>query len=514
MRKEGLKKDGSKNGILDEFETDSIANESGDAANLNGDAVDVDPLDGADPTNNMETMSKKSKKIKDNIIEVAAPPSDEEVDADDNEDDYEVEDIVAHKVEKKKKLYLVKWKNYGSESNTWEPESGLSCPEIIQKYNDAHAEEPMPKKEKKEKKKKADTSPVVKKSKRVVAEAKTKPSDTGADYEVEDIVDHKTEKGKTIFLIRWKGWAPESDTWEAEATLSCPAIVTKYKKSHMAESPDKAKKKSTKAPKSPAKKTPQKDKDYEVQLIVDQKTEKGKKLYLVRWKGWTPDTDSWEPEASLNCPDLIKKFKDQQEKKRPAAPKRGSSKKTNYTEVEEDEEVYQPLSKKPKVASKSNATKAENYEVEDIVDHKNEKGKKLYLVKWKGWASSSNTWEPESSLSCPDIVKKYLAKQTKASEPKKATKKPTKAAPKKDVPKKSKKPAKKAVVEETDWEVDEIMDVKYNDDGTKDFLIRWKNCTASSDTWEPEDNLDCPALINKFMHKDEGSIPKKKPRKV
>jgi hypothetical protein len=40
----------------------------------------------------------------------------------------------------------------------------------------------------------------------------------------------------------------------------------------------------------------------------------------------------------------------------------------------------------------------EEYEVEAIVTHKYDRGKIRYLVKWEGYPSSENTWEPESHL--------------------------------------------------------------------------------------------------------------------
>ena len=31
----------------------------------------------------------------------------------------------------------------------------------------------------------------------------------------------------------------------------------------------------------------------------------------------------------------------------------------------------------------------------------------LYLVKWKGWASKHNTWEPKENLNCPELIEAY-----------------------------------------------------------------------------------------------------------
>lgn len=46
------------------------------------------------------------------------------------------------------------------------------------------------------------------------------------------------------------------------------------------------------------------------------------------------------------------------------------------------------------------------YEVENIVGHEKNK----YLVKWKGYANSENTWECEHNLNCPQILNKYKKK--------------------------------------------------------------------------------------------------------
>lgn len=57
--------------------------------------------------------------------------------------------------------------------------------------------------------------------------------------------------------------------------------------------------------------------------------------------------------------------------------------------------------------------------------------------------------------------------------------------------------------ENADWEVEKIIDVQYHRDNTRDFLIRWKGYSSKSDSWEPEKNLDCKDLIEKFTAKLE-----------
>ena len=50
------------------------------------------------------------------------------------ETDYEVERILDHRLFKSSRQYLVKWKDYGTEFNSWEPETNINAPELVQLY--------------------------------------------------------------------------------------------------------------------------------------------------------------------------------------------------------------------------------------------------------------------------------------------------------------------------------------------------------------------------------------------
>jgi hypothetical protein len=66
------------------------------------------------------------------------------------------------------------------------------------------------------------------------------------------------------------------------------------------------------------------------------------------------------------------------------------------------------------------------YEVEAIVDERvDEKGKKYFLIKWKGYDSADNSWVLASKLSqCEDIIAKWEARaRLYRSQPKQATQK-------------------------------------------------------------------------------------------
>ncbi|XP_034257060.1 chromobox protein homolog 5-like [Thrips palmi] len=64
------------------------------------------------------------------------------------------------------------------------------------------------------------------------------------------------------------------------------------------------------------------EEDLEVEEILDcKKDATGQVLYLLKWKGFTEEHNSWEPEANLGCPELLEAFKAKRAKKE--APTRG-----------------------------------------------------------------------------------------------------------------------------------------------------------------------------------------------
>lgn len=60
--------------------------------------------------------------------------------------------------------------------------------------------------------------------------------------------------------------------------------------------------------------------------------------------------------------------------------------------------------------------------------------------------------------------------------------------------------------ETKEFEVEKIVEVHFQKkENKREFLIRWKGFSAAEDTWEPEENLNCPELIAKFMDKVESA---------
>ena len=81
----------------------------------------------------------------------------------------------------------------------------------------------------------------------------------------------------------------------------------------------------------------------------------------------------------------------------------------------ETEAYGQPFTRPPPVIEGE-----EEYEVEAILDtRRHGRGQKLqYLVHWKGYPNSNNSWVNHSDLNAPELLKEYYSTSTAAGRPK------------------------------------------------------------------------------------------------
>lgn len=160
----------------------------------------------------MATDEKKEKKPEE--VAAPAPPEEEE-----EEEEYVVEKVLNRRVVKGRVEYLLKWKGFSNEDNTWEPEDNLDCPDLIAEFLQSQktAQEGKRKGEEgddgKSKKKKDDTE-------------KLRGFARGLDPE--RIIGATDSTGELMFLMKWKN-SDEADLVPAkEANVKCPQVVISF----------------------------------------------------------------------------------------------------------------------------------------------------------------------------------------------------------------------------------------------------------------------------------------------
>jgi len=149
-------------------------------------------------------------------------------DEEEEEEEYSVEKILDKRIKNGKVEYYLKWKGYGDEDNTWEPESHLECPEMISEFEEKRKKEDAKKKEEQRKRKSvAGDDPAKKKTKKAVEED-SRPRGFDRGLEAERIIGATDSSGELMFLMKWRG-TDEADLVPArQANVRCPQVVIKF----------------------------------------------------------------------------------------------------------------------------------------------------------------------------------------------------------------------------------------------------------------------------------------------
>jgi len=121
---------------------------------------------------------------------------------------------------------------------------------------------------------------------------------------------------------------------------------------------------------------------WEVEAIKGIKDKNHEKYYLVKWKGFTKL--NWEPAANVkDCDNLIDAYVDATKKK------------------EEAQAKWKRLAEKGK------------FEPDRILDTKMVKGKRQFLIRWKGHGAENDKWELENDLNNRLMIEKFMLNHEK-----------------------------------------------------------------------------------------------------
>ncbi|KAK7092732.1 chromobox protein homolog 1-like [Littorina saxatilis] len=145
----------------------------------------------------------------------------------------------------------------------------------------------------------------------------------------------------------------------------------------------------------------------------------------------------------------------------------------------------------------------EEYTVEKVVDSRTRNGKKEYLLKWKGYPDSENTWEPSENLDCPDLIAEFEDKKKKREAEKK--RKSTNGMEDAQQTKRKKKVADAKSTEDDNkprgfdrgLQPERIIGAT-DSSGELMFLMKWKDSDEADLVPARQANVKCPQIVIAF----------------
>lgn len=90
------------------------------------------------------SMKVRTKVFHISLLEPApeAAPLEEEIEAEADEEEFDVDEILDSQLRNGELHYLIRWLDYGPESDSWEPVDNLSCPEKIEEFHRKNPDRP------------------------------------------------------------------------------------------------------------------------------------------------------------------------------------------------------------------------------------------------------------------------------------------------------------------------------------------------------------------------------------
>jgi chromobox protein 1 len=141
------------------------------------------------------------------------------------------------------------------------------------------------------------------------------------------------------------------------------------------------------------------EEEFSVEKVLDRRVKNGKVEYFLKWKGYTNEDNTWEPEENLDCPDLISEFEENRKKKEQG--KKEEKKRKSTASTGEDKK---PAKKKQSDEDKKPQGFDRGFEPERIIGATDSSGRLMFLMKWKGTDEADLVPAKTANVRCPQIV--------------------------------------------------------------------------------------------------------------
>ncbi|KAJ8365079.1 hypothetical protein SKAU_G00139100 [Synaphobranchus kaupii] len=141
------------------------------------------------------------------------------------------------------------------------------------------------------------------------------------------------------------------------------------------------------------------EEEYVVEKVLDRRVMKGKVEYLLKWKGFSDEDNTWEPEDNLDCPDLIAEFLQSQKTAHETGGKRKAESDTEGAVAGEESRP-----KKRKDEPEKLRGFARGLDPERIIGATDSSGELMFLMKWKNSDEADLVPAKEANVKCPQVV--------------------------------------------------------------------------------------------------------------
>ncbi|KAJ8877647.1 hypothetical protein PR048_022102 [Dryococelus australis] len=149
------------------------------------------------------------------------------------------------------------------------------------------------------------------------------------------------------------------------------------------------------------------EEEFSVEEILDRRFKNGKVEYYLKWKGYSHDDNTWEPEENLDCPELIAAFEEKRKKKEEGGKKEETSAKKEDTTKKRKATSSSDEKKTTKTAKKEPQGFARGLKPERIIGATDSSGELMFLMKWQGTDDCDLVQAKVANEKCPQIVIKF-----------------------------------------------------------------------------------------------------------
>ena len=148
--------------------------------------------------------------------------------------------------------------------------------------------------------------------------------------------------------------------------------------------------------------------EYSVEKVLDKRTRYGRVEYLLKWKGYGDEDNTWEPQAHLDCQELIETFEQERSKKEAAEKdvvnrrtRNGAKTSAEKTSAEKTSPGNSPS--KPQSGTKKPKGFDQGLVPDKIISATNSSGELMFLLKWKDTDTADLVPAAQANVKCPQV---------------------------------------------------------------------------------------------------------------